>query len=125
MKYGRILMAGLASIGTAVMLRQASVPAFAQSPVAAQAAGSAHYRVIDLGRVDPWPPGEPNFIANTGLVAGAAPVTGGAVHAVVWFGGMSPIDIGAARLGGPNSEAFGMNNRGQVVGAGQTSDANN
>ena len=33
-------------------------------------------------------------------------------------------DIGATALGGPNSQAFGINDRGQVVGTGQTSDPN-
>jgi probable HAF family extracellular repeat protein len=116
MTYRQILVWALGSLSSA---------ALAQPPAAPQAAGWSHYRVIELGQVDPWPPGEPNFIANTSLVAGAAPVTGGATHAVVWFGGLPAMDIGATQLGGPNSEAFGINDRGQVVGAGQTSDSNN
>ena len=118
----KILRFAACTILASVMLLQARVNAFAQSPATARQAGWAHYRVIDLGRVDPSPPGEPNFIANTGLIAGAAPAAGGAVHAVLWFGGMPPMDIGASALGGPNSQAFGINDRGQVLGTGQTSD---
>jgi len=115
MTYGRVLIVILASVGSLASAQPAASP---------QPQGWSRYRVIDLGKVDPWPPGGPNFIANTGLVAGAAPATGGATHAVVWLGGLPAMGIGAARLGGLNSEALGVNDRGQVVGAAQTSDAN-
>jgi probable HAF family extracellular repeat protein len=77
------------------------------------------YKLTDLGPVG-LPPGEPYFIANTGLVAGAAPMPDGTMHAVLWYGGHK-LDIGANRLGGPNSQAFSVNDRGQVVGEAQTS----
>src|ERR1035438_9019746 len=77
------------------------------------------YKLTDLGPVG-LPPGEPHFIANTGLVAGAAPMPDGTMHAVLWYGGHK-LDIGANRLGGPNSQAFSVNDRGQVVGEAQTS----
>src|SRR5690242_3610967 len=80
------------------------------------------YNVIDLGPVGP-PPGQPYFIANTGLAAGTAQMPDGTMHAVLWYKGQKT-DIGANRLGGPNSQAFGVNELGQVVGEAQTSVAN-
>src|SRR5205085_1823839 len=80
----------------------------------AGASGQIRYRILDLGTVMPSPPGQPYFIANTGVIAGAAPAGKDNVHAVLWYGGLE-IDINANRLGGPNSQAFGVNERRQVV----------
>jgi uncharacterized membrane protein len=85
-------------------------------------AAAQTYTVTDLGPVG-GPPGQPYFIANNGLVSGAAAVNT-ARHAVLWYKGLK-MDIGAHGLGGPNSTAFGVNERGQAVGQAQTSVPNN
>ncbi len=62
-------------------------------------------------------------INDSGLIAGYAATTAGAVHAVVWNAGVSPItmtDIDG--LGGSSSNANAVNNSGQVVGYANTSD---
>ena len=79
------------------------------------------YTVTDLGPVG-GPPGLPYAITNNGLVGGAAAVNT-AMHAVLWHKGLK-MDIGTPGLGGPNSVAFGVNERGQVVGEADTSDPN-
>jgi probable HAF family extracellular repeat protein len=79
-----------------------------------------HYRVKDLGKVGP--PG-PEFITNNGLISGAAAIPDGAMHAVLWYKRLK-LDIGKPGFGGPNSAAFGVNERGQAVGAAQTLDTN-
>ena len=76
------------------------------------------YTVTDLGPVG-GPPGLPYVITNNGLVGGAAAVNT-AMHAVLWHKGLK-MDIGTPGLGGPNSAAFGVNERGQAVGQAQTS----
>jgi probable HAF family extracellular repeat protein len=79
-----------------------------------------HYTVADLGPVG-GPPGQPYFIANNGLVSGAAAVNT-AMHAVLWHKRLkTAMDIGTPGLGGPTSLAFGVNERGQAVGQAQTS----
>ncbi len=117
MKYRQTLILAL---GSAACLTSTAI---AQSPDASQRPAPVMYQVTDLGPVGLTPPSQPDFIANSGIVAGAAQAADGTVHAVVWFGG-SRIDLAANRLGGPNSQAFGANSRGQVVGEAQTSDAN-
>jgi len=80
-----------------------------------------HYRIKDLGAVG-TPPG-PEFITNNGLISGAAAIPDGAMHAVLWYKRLK-LDIGKPGFGGPNSTAFGVNERGQAVGAAQTLDTN-
>ena len=97
-----------------LILAAGSMLALAQPPRA-----HLRYRVIDLGPVGN-PPGTPYFIGNRGSVAGAVE-TGGTAHAVLWSGGQR-VDI--AGLGGQNSQAFGLNDRGQVVGEAQSVETN-
>ena len=78
------------------------------------------YAIHDLGPVGDFPNAGPVFIRNNGLVAGGAAVPGGATHAVLWFKGSGPLDIGSPGLGGPNNVAFGVNERGQFVGEAET-----
>jgi probable HAF family extracellular repeat protein len=78
------------------------------------------YTVTDLGTVG-GTPGQPYVITNNGLVSGAAATPDGRMHAVLWYKGLK-MDIGAHGLGGPNSAAFGVNERGKAVGEAETSD---
>ena len=79
------------------------------------------YTITDLGPVGA-PPAQPNFIANSGLIAGAAASSDGALHAVLWLNRLK-IDIGNPGLGGPNSRAYGASETGLVGGA-QSSNPN-
>lgn len=99
--------------------------AFAQSSAATdQAAAQRRYVIVDLGPVV-GPPGSPYSVANTGIVAGAARTSeNDPLHAVLWLGKLS-FDIGKPGLGGPNSMGFGVNDRGDVVGAAQNTTPNN
>lgn len=97
---------------TAIVIAAASLltaPAIAESP---------RYTVTDLGPVG-GSPGQPYLITNNDLAGGAAAVNT-AMHAVLWHQGLK-LDIGTPGLGGPNSAAFGVNERGQAVGQAQTS----
>jgi probable HAF family extracellular repeat protein len=107
MKYRQILILAFGSI------------ALAQTHVPVGQSGRPNYHVTDLGPVGP-PPGQPYYIAGTGLAAGAAATPDGAMHAVLWYQNRM-IDIGTRGLGGPNSQATGVNANGQVVGAAQSS----
>jgi len=80
------------------------------------------YTITDLGPVG-GTPGQPYSIANNGLVSVAAANPDGTMHAALWYKG-SITDIGTPGLGGPNSAAFGVNERGQAVGQAETSIAN-
>jgi probable HAF family extracellular repeat protein len=78
------------------------------------------YTVTDLGALGPN--GQPFVITNNGLIAGSATLGNGVLHAVLWYKGLRG-DIGAPGLGGQNSVAYGVNERGQAAGAAQTSTA--
>ena len=56
-------------------------------------------------------------INDLGQIAGRSETSAGETHAVLWEDG-SPIDLGT--FGGPYSSAYGINNRGQVVGTAST-----
>ena len=77
-----------------------------------------HYRLSDLG-----PAGNPfsqgTYINSWGLIPGVDTTTDGTAHAVIFDDDLVK-DIGTPGLGGPNSGAFGANDRGQVVGQGET-----
>jgi probable HAF family extracellular repeat protein len=81
------------------------------------AAQPSHYSVTDLGPVGPA--GQPFYVTNNGLVAGAAANSSGAYRAVFWYRGLMS-DVGT--FGGANSTAYGVNVRAQVVGWAETSD---
>ncbi len=76
------------------------------------------YTITDLGVVG-GPPGGPYFAADNGLVGGASAGAGGRLDAVLWYGNIK-FDISKPGLGGPNTAAFGVNERGQAVGAAQS-----
>jgi probable HAF family extracellular repeat protein len=58
-------------------------------------------------------PTTPEAINDAGQVVGTSPFGATNTHAVIWNGGI-PTDLGT--LGGNNSQAFGINNAGQIVG---------
>jgi uncharacterized membrane protein len=60
------------------------------------------------------------FITNNGQVSGAAAISNTTMHAALWSKGVR-MDIGTPGL---NSVAFGVNERGQVVGEAETSTPN-
>jgi hypothetical protein len=88
-----------------------------QSPTSVSASPRPQYAVTDLGLVG-GPPAQPFVIRNSGLIAGGA-AAGNAWHAVLWLGQFK-LDIGRTGLGGPNSMAFGVSERGQAVGGAET-----
>jgi probable HAF family extracellular repeat protein len=81
-----------------------------------------HYTVTDLGLLNGANPG-PNVIKNDGLVATSVAASATTWHAAISFLGMT-IDLSKTGLGGPNSSAFGVNERGQVAGEADTKDSN-
>ncbi|MBV8866862.1 MAG: hypothetical protein JO210_15815, partial [Acidobacteriaceae bacterium] len=108
---------------TLAVIVAAPAQILAQDSSTAQETASEHVRYIvtDLGPVGA-PPAQPFFITNSGLIAGAAASSDGALHAVLWLNQLK-IDIGNPGLGGPNSFAFGASKTG-VVGGAQGSNAN-
>jgi probable HAF family extracellular repeat protein len=96
----------------------------------ATAQSSHHgYKVTDLGPVGrPFssPFSQATSLNNRVLIGGLAALPDGTQHAVLWYGGRVT-DIGTPGLGGPNSGAFGVNERGQVLIGAETStkDPNN
>jgi probable HAF family extracellular repeat protein len=109
-----------AALSAAIIYAQSPGPSIAgnRTPV--------RYIVKDLG---PFPGGTFSYaagIADNGLVAGRANGKAGASdsswHAVLWLNGRAqPMDIATPGLGGRNSEAFGVNESGQVSGTAETS----
>jgi probable HAF family extracellular repeat protein len=91
-----------------------AVPAIAQK--------AKHYTITDLGPIGNTP-GQPYSINSRGLMGGAAASSATTMHAVLWDRSMQ-VDIGVPGLGGPNSQANGVNDLDQVVGQAESSVAN-
>ncbi len=83
-------------------------------------ASPSQYTVTDLGTLPGGNFSQPFFINRYGLVSGSSSLSDGTQHAVLWLDGLTG-DIGAPGLGGPNSIAFGDNERFQAVGEAETS----
>ena len=79
-----------------------------------------HYTITDLGTLEGGTFSQPFFINKYGLVSGSASLPDGTQHAVLWLEGLMG-DIGAPGLGGPNSIAFGDNDKFQSAGEAETS----
>jgi probable HAF family extracellular repeat protein len=79
-----------------------------------------HYTVTDLGTLDGGTFSQPFFINRYGLVSGSSSLPDGNQHAVLWLEELK-LDIGTPGLGGPNSIAFGDNERFQSAGEAETS----
>jgi hypothetical protein len=58
-------------------------------------------------------------MTGNGLIAGSAAIANNQSHAAVWFVGFH-LDLATPGLGGANSFADAVNDKGQVVGAAQT-----
>lgn len=86
-------------------------------------APSVSYRITDLGTL-PGGSFSQASQGNTenGVIAGVSDVPGNKQHAVLWQFGQI-IDLAGRGLGGPNSFAVGLNNRGTAVGQAETSEA--
>ena len=85
-----------------------------------------HYTVTDLGTLPGGKFSQAFVVINNGSVAGLATVADGKQHAVLWQKGLIT-DISTPGLGGLNSGAFGVNERGQASVQAETStkDPNN
>jgi len=81
---------------------------------------SVHYTVTDLGTLSGGSFSQPFFINRYGLVSGSSSLPDGNQHATLWLEELK-VDIGAPGLGGPNSIAFGDNERFQSAGEAETS----
>jgi probable HAF family extracellular repeat protein len=79
-----------------------------------------HYRITDLGTLEGGTFSQPFFINRDGLVSGSSSLPDGTQHAALWLQELK-VDIGVPGLGGPNSIAFGDNQRFQAAGAAETS----
>jgi probable HAF family extracellular repeat protein len=79
------------------------------------------YTVTDLGTLNGGTFSYASVVTNSGLITGHASPPDGSLHAVLWEKGRIG-DVGTPGLvRGANSEAFGVNERGQVSGEAETS----
>jgi probable HAF family extracellular repeat protein len=73
----------------------------------------ARYTVTDLGTLGGFFT-QASLVNDHGVVSGVSSLPDGTQHAVIWANG-SLSDIGTPGLGGPNSLAIGVNEKGQVA----------
>ncbi len=110
----------LVTVSSAAVLMAMSIgPAQAQGP-------ATRYTVTDLGTLGGFF-NQATLLNNHGMVSGLSSLPNGTQHAVLWANG-NLVDIGSTlNLGGPNSGAFGINEKGQVDGVAEnaTPDPNN
>ena len=78
------------------------------------------YTVADLGTLEGGTFSQPFSINRYGLVSGSSTLPDGTQHAALWLEELK-VDIGVPGLGGPNSIAFGDNQRFQSAGEAETS----
>ena len=78
------------------------------------------YTVTDLGTLEGGTFSQPFSINRYGLVSGSSTLPDGTQHASLWLEELK-VDIGVPGLGGPNSIAFGDNQRFQSAGEAETS----
>jgi probable HAF family extracellular repeat protein len=81
---------------------------------------TTQYTVTDLGTLSGGNFSQPFYINKYGLISGSSNLADGTQHATLWLEGLMG-DIGAPGLGGPNSIAFGDNERFQAAGEAETS----
>jgi probable HAF family extracellular repeat protein len=118
MKYRLLTTLGLSSVAALMMPMQ--LAAQGHNP------RHPHYTVVDLGPMKDTAFSQATFVANNSLVTGLTSTPDFTQHAVVWYRGLIA-DLSTPGLGGPNSGAFGVNERVQVDGQAESStrDANN
>jgi probable HAF family extracellular repeat protein len=97
-------------IGTALF---ASLAMPAQQPQQRGSKFPPSYKIIDLGTLPGGTFSQATAINNSGLVTGISTAADGTQHAVIWERGRIK-DLGIPGLGGPNSGAFAVNERGQA-----------
>jgi probable HAF family extracellular repeat protein len=109
-------------IGGVCLLAALAIPVWvvAQGEQQQLAEHVQHYTVTDLGTLEGGPSSQPFFINKYGLVSGSSSLADGTQHAALWLEKLK-VDIGAPGLGGPNSIAFGDNERFQSAGEAETS----
>jgi len=86
----------------------------------ARRSGTVRYTIADLGTLEGGTFSQPFAVSGYGLVSGSSNLANGNQHATLWLEKLK-IDIGAPGLGGPNSIAFGDNDKFQSAGEGETS----
>jgi probable HAF family extracellular repeat protein len=114
----------LNSIWAVSLLAALSMPvrltAQEQSATQGQKPKSTRYIVTDLGTLEGGTFSQPFSINGRGLVSGSSSLADGTQHATLWLEELK-VDIGAPGLEGPNSIAFGDNERFQAAGEAETS----
>jgi probable HAF family extracellular repeat protein len=110
MKYPLLISMSAVSL-VAVLVLPVRPAAQEQSETQQERSRKPRYTVADLGTLPGGTFSQASFVNNDGLVTGVATVADGTQHAVLWKGGRI-VDIG--KPGGSNSEAFGINQRGQA-----------
>jgi len=98
----------------------ALLPAALGPAAHAQAFKPPKYSVIDLGALSGGSFSLAIGANENGVVVGASVLADGTENAVLWYG-RSITDIGTPGLGGPNSEAYGINEIGRASGLAETS----
>jgi probable HAF family extracellular repeat protein len=88
-------------------------PVWAQEQQQQKADRHPHYTLTDLGTLPGGTFSQATFVNNNGVVSGLATAPDGTQHAVLWDKERI-MDIAKPRLAGPNSGAFGVNERGQA-----------
>jgi len=115
----RTKLSCIASIGVALAVLAGPIWAQKQKPK------PARYTVTDLGTVSGGAFSLAISVNDKGIISGASALPDGTQHAVLWQNGLIT-DIGAPGLGtpgleGPNSEAYGINEKGEAAGGAETS----
>lgn len=80
-----------------------------------------HYRLVDLGVLQGGNFSQAFGVNNKGWSTGISTAADGTQRAALWSNGQIE-DFGANLLGGPNSGAFAINERGQVLGQAESAD---
>jgi probable HAF family extracellular repeat protein len=111
-RFGKVGMAFALSVGPILAQDQSATPE--------QRPENIRYVVSDLGTLPDGPFSQAIGVTTNGVVNGASALPDGTQHAVLWYRG-SITDIATPGLGGSNSGAFGINERGQASGLAETS----